>query len=166
MFNATQKHGTSMGEPIAYFLTWTCYGTWLHGDPRGSVDRDHNQYGEAFVRPDPKREESARRRMQSEPVRLNDRQRQLVNREIVRVCEYFSWHVIELAVLSNHVHIVLQAPDCKINDALAKLKRYTTRKMHAEGFYTGQRLWTRSGSTRYLFTEQNIEAAAKYVRNQ
>ena len=24
------------GEPIAYFITWTCYGTWLPGDERGS----------------------------------------------------------------------------------------------------------------------------------
>jgi len=155
-----------MGEPIAYFLTWTCYGTWLHGDPRGSVDRNHNQFGEAFIRPDLQRQDSARGRMRSNPVRLSDPQRRLVNREILRICEYFSWRVIELAVMSNHVHIVLQAPDCEINDVLAKLKRYTTRNMHDKGSYAGQRLWTRSGSTRYLFNEQNVEAAARYVRNQ
>jgi hypothetical protein len=22
--------------PLAYFITFTTYGTWLHGDPRGS----------------------------------------------------------------------------------------------------------------------------------
>ena len=25
------------GEPLAYFLTWTTYGTWLPGDERGWV---------------------------------------------------------------------------------------------------------------------------------
>jgi hypothetical protein len=22
-------------DPLAYFITWTCYGTWLPGDDRG-----------------------------------------------------------------------------------------------------------------------------------
>ncbi len=34
---------------IAYFLTFRCYGTWLHGDERGSVDRENNAFGEEFV---------------------------------------------------------------------------------------------------------------------
>ena len=25
----------NIGEPLAYFLTWTTYGTWLPGDERG-----------------------------------------------------------------------------------------------------------------------------------
>ena len=29
-------HSTfNTGEPLAYFLTWTTYGTWLPGDERG-----------------------------------------------------------------------------------------------------------------------------------
>ncbi|MCA9109357.1 MAG: hypothetical protein KDA52_05390 [Planctomycetaceae bacterium] len=27
-----------MSEPLAFFLTWTTYGTWLPGDERGWVD--------------------------------------------------------------------------------------------------------------------------------
>ena len=30
--------------PFAYFITFTTYGTWLHGDKRKSVDPKHNQY--------------------------------------------------------------------------------------------------------------------------
>jgi hypothetical protein len=29
--------------PLAYLITFRCYGTWLHGDSRGSVDRFHNR---------------------------------------------------------------------------------------------------------------------------
>jgi hypothetical protein len=29
--------------PLAYLITFRCYGTWLHGDERGSVDRFRNQ---------------------------------------------------------------------------------------------------------------------------
>ena len=31
--------------PLAYLITFRSYGTWLHGDERGSVDRFHNVYG-------------------------------------------------------------------------------------------------------------------------
>jgi hypothetical protein len=32
--------------PIAYLITVRCYGTWLHGDDRLSVDRHgHDVYG-------------------------------------------------------------------------------------------------------------------------
>ena len=33
-------------EPAGHFLTFRTYGTWLHGDARGSVDRFHNVPGE------------------------------------------------------------------------------------------------------------------------
>lgn len=32
-------------EPVAYFITFTTYGTWLQGRDPGWVDRQHNQYG-------------------------------------------------------------------------------------------------------------------------
>jgi hypothetical protein len=37
----------------AYFITFTTYGTWLHGTQKGkgSVDRENNLYGAAFVEP-------------------------------------------------------------------------------------------------------------------
>jgi hypothetical protein len=31
--------------PIGYLITFRSYGTWLHGDERGSVDRNHRAYG-------------------------------------------------------------------------------------------------------------------------
>jgi hypothetical protein len=31
--------------PLAYFISFRCYGTWLHGDERGSMNRKQNQYG-------------------------------------------------------------------------------------------------------------------------
>jgi hypothetical protein len=30
--------------PLAYLITFRCYGTWVHGDDRGSMDRKHNIY--------------------------------------------------------------------------------------------------------------------------
>ena len=31
-----------MSAPLAYFLTWTCYGAWLHGD-EPDKDGDHGR---------------------------------------------------------------------------------------------------------------------------
>ena len=37
--------GSDCGSvPLAYLITFTTYGTWRHGDERGSVDRAHNAY--------------------------------------------------------------------------------------------------------------------------
>jgi hypothetical protein len=40
-----------MKYPIAYHITFTTYGSWLHGDKIGSVDKEHNRYSSAFVNP-------------------------------------------------------------------------------------------------------------------
>jgi hypothetical protein len=34
---------------LAYLITFRSYGTWLHGDNRGSVDRFHNRFGEPYL---------------------------------------------------------------------------------------------------------------------
>ena len=37
--------------PLAYLISFRAYGTWLHGDRRGSVDRFHNRYGTPRIPP-------------------------------------------------------------------------------------------------------------------
>jgi hypothetical protein len=37
--------------PLAYLITFRCYGTWLHGDERGSIDRFHNRYKSPYIAP-------------------------------------------------------------------------------------------------------------------
>lgn len=36
-----------------YLLTWNTFGTWLHGDERGSVDRKGKTFREKFLDHDP-----------------------------------------------------------------------------------------------------------------
>jgi hypothetical protein len=45
-------------EPLAYFLTWPTYGTWLPGDERGWVE-----YRRGWQLPDPARKLEAEARM-------------------------------------------------------------------------------------------------------
>ena len=35
--------------PLGYLITFRSYGTWLHGDERGSIDRFHNRYKAPYL---------------------------------------------------------------------------------------------------------------------
>ena len=59
-----------MPAPIAYFLTWSCYGTWLHGDARGSVDASHRERFTPTIEPDPFLQHRVRSLMTGEPYTL------------------------------------------------------------------------------------------------
>src|SRR6266571_5033545 len=42
-------------QPLAYLITFRCYGTWLHGAERGSIDRrNYNRYGTPDMPANPK----------------------------------------------------------------------------------------------------------------
>src|SRR5688572_26695020 len=48
-----QRDGNArMHNALAYHITWGTYGMRLHGDPRGTVDRDHNALGSPIIRRD------------------------------------------------------------------------------------------------------------------
>ncbi len=72
-----------MGTPLAYFLTFTCYGTWLHGDDRGSVDDGHNVPGTPVLVPDPERWSGERGALREPPYQL-DAPRRHVTLQAVR----------------------------------------------------------------------------------
>lgn len=78
-------------KPLAYFISFRCYGTWLHGDVRGSVDRPHNIYGTPFLAPDQQRKYEEFRRLKHEPVSLDEMRRPVVEKTIREVCEHRNW---------------------------------------------------------------------------
>jgi hypothetical protein len=73
--------------PLGYLITFRCYGTWLHGDERGSIDRFHNRYKSPPLPPNDRRSNLSRRKLKGEPTSLNARERQSVDNAIREVCE-------------------------------------------------------------------------------
>jgi hypothetical protein len=71
--------------PLAYFLTFSTYGTWLHGTAKGagSVDEAHNTFGTPFLEPDPQRERAAQERMDQPPYVMSAAERDNVCQAIV-----------------------------------------------------------------------------------
>ena len=70
---------------LAYFITFSTYGTWLHGSAKGqgSVDSEHNIYGTPFVEPDAQREAAAREVMVQAPYVMSAAERDIVCKAIV-----------------------------------------------------------------------------------
>ena len=95
--------------PLAYLITFTSYGSRLHGNAAGSVDRDHIHPGTPNLAPNRERLRSARGRMVQPAYKMDPPRRDLVLKTILEVCNYRSWTALAVHVRTNHVHCVVQA---------------------------------------------------------
>ncbi|MBI4459838.1 MAG: transposase [Acidobacteria bacterium] len=149
--------------PLAYLLTFTCYGARLHGDESGSVDRDHRVLGTPFLSPNPLRVASEQKRAKQKPYRMDSCTRSLVLRAIQEVCLHRGWTLWASHVRSQHVHLVVAAEDAP-EKILHDVKAYVSRALNRAGLGdTSNHRWTRHGSTRYLWKSEQIGAAIHYV---
>ena len=149
--------------PLAYFITFRTYGTWLHGDKRGSVDRHHNRYGAPLIPPNQNWLQHNKRSLKYQPVKLGKKERALVTISIKETCEIRGWLLHATNVRSNHAHSVVSAA-CEPSIILNALKANATRTLREGGSW--QRAgspWADSGSKRYLWTEDHIKKAIDYV---
>ena len=149
--------------PLAYFITFTCYGTWLHGGKITSVDNQHNIPGTEFILANPNREASAKKRLVETPYLLNHAQRQVVLNATKEVCIFRTWVLLAAHIRTNHVHLVIHAtvsPEIIMNT----MKAYASRRLNESELDNGRlKRWTRHGSTRYLWKEEDVEATIQYV---
>jgi REP element-mobilizing transposase RayT len=147
-----------------YFITFRCYGTWLHGDQRGAIDWRHRAYKSPLLERDEERERKEFKALKHSPVLLDERQRMIVELTIHEVAEHRTWIVHALAVRSNHVHVVVAA-EITPENVMNSFKSWATRRMvEAGALPKGTKTWSRHGSTRYLWTPAALEAACRYVK--
>ena len=163
-----RKRGSDIARapiPLAYFITFTCYGTWLHGEQDGSVDRQHCQPGTEFLPPNLRRAENDRQRMDQPPYEMDAHRRALALEAIQEVCDYRGWCLRAAHVRTNHVHVVVQAPEIA-DRVMNDFKSYASRKLNAAHVDDSDRKrWMRHGSTRYLWKPEDITAAMDYTIN-
>ena len=93
-------------DPIAFFLTWVTYGTWLPGDDRGWVEYQHG-----WQLPSCDLEADCEARKNEDAVRLTPDQRNRVEEQIVETCQHRGWHLHAANCRSNHVHAVVSAKE-------------------------------------------------------
>ena len=152
--------------PLGYLITFRSYGSWLHGDERGSIDRFHNQYKSPYLPPSQRRRELNDRKLKSRPGLLNAAQRRSVEKAIREVCLYRGWILHALSVRTNHVHTVVAIGTLKPERALNAFKAYATRRMRADGNWKRSHSpWADKGSKRWLWNERSLQRAIDYVIN-
>ncbi|QQS41308.1 MAG: transposase [Acidobacteriota bacterium] len=152
------------GYPLAHLFTFRCYGTWLPGDSRGTITKDHNIYGTRYLPPDWKRRELSEDLMSHDPVRLDGPMRAAVETAIRETCEIRKWEIFALNVRTNHVHCVASIGDRSPDKALSALKANATRVLREAGLLkNSQPAWAAKGSKRYLWNDEAVFHAIEYV---
>src|SRR5262245_44600580 len=111
-------------DPLAYFLTWTTYGTWLPGDERGWVRRPG-----IFEQPSTGLARHARQQQAESAIRLNSQQRQIVEDTIAAHCKFRGWKLWIARAMSNHVHVVVTAAGNAPDAVMDQLKAWCTRRL-------------------------------------
>jgi hypothetical protein len=152
----------------SWHITWGTYGTRLHGSSRPTVERDHNQRGEAFVAPNSQREAAIQAILNFPPVRLADQQRLLIENELPNICIRGGWEFRTAAAATDHVHIL-----CDIDPAIhgEKVRRLLKR-------WLGQALslqwplppkatwWAEEGSNIAVKDEKYLNNVYNYIARQ
>jgi REP element-mobilizing transposase RayT len=157
-----------------WLLTSTTYGTWLPGDERGFVSTvenesgprvRHNQPGTPYDADVPELREAARKLLKGEAIYLAREQAEAVAAQFLETAHFRNWEIHALAVMKNHFHAVISAPeDVHSTVLLRDLKSYAARSLNRRwGKPKSETWWTESGSRRPLPGEQALEDATDYV---
>ena len=153
-------------QPLAYFLTFSTYGAWLHGRDLGSVDEQHNEVGTPFLPPDVEKEAVMRGNMREQPYLLDAQRRPLVLRTILQVAAHRGWMVRACHVRSTHVHVIV-AGNANPEKMMSDFKAYASRRLKEHlNEPADRRRWTQHGSTLYLWNEQQLAEKTDYVLNR
>ncbi|MCZ7608150.1 MAG: transposase [Planctomycetota bacterium] len=147
---------------LAWHLTFTTHGTWLHGDERRSVSRNPS----VRLPPDPFLHEYMQGKLKHPPVSLDASSRKIVREAIEDYCRFKNWPLLALNVRSNHVHVVIKAVE-NSSKMLNAIKARATRMLREAGAFDADRpIWTERGNQGRLLTEKAVNDAINYVLNE
>ena len=160
-----------------WLLTWTTYGTWLPGDERGFVGqvkredsrrKRRNRPGEEFDRSMPGLHQASQQFLKGAPIWFSMLHAETVLNQILKTAEYRCWLGLAIAVMNNHVHVVVQVSgDPEPENLLRDFKSYASRELSKSfGRPKSGTWWTESGSKRKLATPEAVIGGVRYVKNQ
>ena len=143
---------------MTYLVTFSCYGTHLHGDERGSWNDGRWQP------PQPGFAAVMQRLMVQEPYELTAVDRPVVLGALVEVCLNRGWSLPAAHVRGTHVHLVL-VTSSPIERARSSLKAAATKGLNLADGQRTRRRWSERGSILALRTPEAVTAAIRYVRD-
>jgi len=116
-----------------WHITFGTYGTRLHGADRPTVDRQHNQFGTAFLAAEPQREQAEQQRMRFPPVQLTREQCLYIQDALSDICVRGGWILRCCAAAADHVHILLDiALEIHGERVRRLIKRWLTQALNAQ----------------------------------
>ena len=154
-----------MDDPLAFFLTWTTYGSWLPGDDRGWVQKSGQRKPPSTIRT-----EHSRQALVESVFKLTWPERQLIENTIKEHCHFKGWYLHAVNCRTQHVHVVVTAPNRHPNDVLIQLKAWCTRRLKERQIGLNiarsqlrENWWTQGGSKQRIYTNKSLEAVIEYV---
>lgn len=155
-----------MSRPLGYFLSWGTYGTRLHGDPRGTVDRTETGHRDPILGPDEQRWEYEREMMRFAPVILTRERRLFAESTIPEICERGLWTYHTCAVAPDHVHVILTS-DHEPKTIRRIIKRWLGQSLSERWPPdAGATWWAECGSVKWLVDPSYFENACGHVSRQ
>ncbi len=157
-----------------WLITWTTYGSWLPGDPRGFRTRRAQEYV-----PPPKR--YARRGEQAydakryasryaqardrteESAPLTRKQQRIIVPTIIAEIDAIPIVSAIASIGPTHVHWLGRFDEHEIRPTVGRVKAAATRSLNAAGF-DGKRPWSKNCHLESKPTDQVFRSAFVYVR--
>jgi REP element-mobilizing transposase RayT len=93
---------------------------------------------------------------------LNLPQRTAVNLQVRETCDYRGWTLHAVNCRSNHMHIVVTAPNTSSRKVRIDLKAWATRRLKKFD-PSRDNWWAERGSIRWLFDAEGLEATIFYT---
>jgi len=118
--------------PLAYLITFSTYGSCLHGDDRGSVNKRHNIPGTEVIQSNKGLNLKEKTLMKYEMYSMDGVSRKIVKNAINEVCLHRGWLMHAVHVRKTHVHVVVSA-DQKPERIMRDFKAYSTRALNSAG---------------------------------
>ncbi len=157
---------TDSKYPLAYLITFTCYGNRLHGSEFGSTKRGKAGENNKHVTQNAGLEQYERGLMKQLAFVLDESKARIALAAMLETAEYRKWVMLALHVGFTHVHMVVKAADDP-KRVMRDMKSYASRALTREGYDHGRRRrWTRNGSTEYLWGDDDVQRAIDYVLNR
>jgi hypothetical protein len=157
-----------MRDLLAYYLTWTTYGSWLPGDERGWVAKPGRR-----LAPDVRREQAALELMTESVLTLDVEQRLTAEDTIAEHCLIRGWHLHAVNARTQHIHVVVTAPGRHPDVVMDQFKAWCTRHLKRLARSRGpavrpfrEKMWTQGGSKQRVYDERGLEAVIRYVMEE
>ncbi len=149
----------SSDDPIAFFITWTVYGTFLQGDERGWKRRIRGHQA-----PQPRLASWRRERLKYTVQLLDEVHQSVVESEVDRLAVFRRWRIWAKNARTNHVHVVVTAGGYAGDKVRDQFKANCTRVLRERWKqFVDRPVWTTGGDWRCVNDEDELEQLVLYV---